>query len=115
MDPSSARPMHVEVQCTIGLSLQIFEEITLKSRISITVEGKVSILLEGATHEAAKRGKTPVYQAVEKVVRQAVARGTVNEVIYLEVDNVAESRDFVQHHTSSLIKVRHLLCLSSIW
>lgn len=49
---------------------------------------------------------TPVYQAGEKVVSRFVARGSVNDLIRMKVNNIAESQHFVQHLTSNLIKSR---------
>lgn len=46
-----------------------------------------------------KGEKTPVYLAVEKVVRWVLARGAVNDIIHMKVDNRTESQDFVQHLT----------------
>lgn len=45
-----------------------------------------------------------MYQTVQKVVGRVIARHAVNEVINMKVNNLTESRDLVQHLTSTLTK-----------
>lgn len=71
-------------------------------RMKAMVETKFVSLLENETQQASKGKKTPVYQAVEKVVRRVLARGTVNEVRHMKVENLAKSQSFVQHFTSNV-------------
>lgn len=59
------------------------------------VETKVVILREAANHQATEGEKTPVYHATKRVVHLVVARGDINAFIDMEVDNLANSRDFV--------------------
>lgn len=49
-----------------------------------------------------------MYEAVESVVRQDLSRDTVNKVIRITVDRLAESQDYVQHLTTNLIKNQSL-------
>lgn len=51
---------------------------------------------------------------MKNVIRRAVSQGATNKVIHTKVNNLAKSKDFVQHLTSNLIKIFHLLCLSAI-
>lgn len=46
----------------------------------------------------------PLYQTVEQMVRQVVARGAVNEVIHVKADNLDMSRELVQQLTSTFIE-----------
>lgn len=59
------------------------------------VKAEVIRLLGTANHEAAKGKMTPLYQAVETVLRRVVARGAVNEIMEMNLNNLAESQDFV--------------------
>lgn len=65
---------------------------------------KVVSIPETANHEAAMGEKTLLYQTVEKVVHHVVTRGTVNELIHMNVDTFSDLQHFVQHLTSNLIK-----------
>lgn len=44
------------------------------------------------------------FKAVEKVVRRVFARGAVNETVYMKIDWLTESEDFLQSLTSELNK-----------
>lgn len=56
---------------------------------------KVLSLRETAKQEVTKKEKARVYQAMERVVHQPVARAAANEVIYNKVSYLSESQDFV--------------------
>lgn len=73
----------------IDSAIPVFQETTLHRRIEAMAKAKVVSLLETASHEAAKGVKSTAYQAVERVVRRIVARGTVNEVINMKDNNLA--------------------------
>lgn len=62
--------MHVGMQRMIQWALHVCQEDTLDRHIEAVVETKVVCLLESVNHEV-------------------VFRGAVNEVIYMEVDNLA--------------------------
>lgn len=53
-------------------------------------------LLENVNHESSKR-KNPFYQAVEKVVRSAVAWRTVNEIKHINLYIFVESQDLLHY------------------
>lgn len=95
MDIKDSRLKQLQMQRMIKLVLQVFQETTMDRRIEVIVENRVVRLLETGNHEVADRGKTPIYRAVENVVRRAVVRGAVNEAIRVKVDNLADSKDFV--------------------
>lgn len=69
------------------------------------VKTKVVSLLKNANLEAAKGDEMGIYQAVEKVVRWVIARGAVNEAIYMKVESLYKLQDFLQHLSSNLIKI----------
>lgn len=67
------------------------------------VEKKSVCLFENVHHEAVKGEKEPVNQAVENAIRRDVAISSVNEVVRMNLGNLADLPDFAQHVTSNLI------------
>lgn len=81
-----------------------FHESTLDLRIREIVEAQAVRLRQTANQNAIKGEKLPVYQAVQKFVRQVITRGDIIKAIHLKDDSLAKSQDFVQNFTSILIK-----------
>lgn len=95
---------HVERQRMIELALHIFRGNTMDRRIEAMAGSRVVSSLVTANQEDDKGKKTPVYWAVEKVVALVVARGTVNKVIHMKFDSLAELQDIVQRLKLSFIE-----------
>lgn len=85
------KAVHIKFQRMIKLLLYVFKETTVDRHIETLVETKIVSLLEIVNHEVAKDQKTTVYQNVETVVRQVVARGAVNVVVPMKVNNLPGS------------------------
>lgn len=85
------------MQLIIRSALYVLQETTLDDFIEAMIRTKGVSLPKTAIHEVAKDKKTPVYLTVERVIRRSVARGAINEVICIKVDNLAEFQYFVQH------------------
>lgn len=115
IDPGNVRPTYVDVQRMIESGLPTSQGTTLDHHIEVMVVTKVVSSPENAKHEGAKPEKTLVYQTDDKVVRQVVASGAVNEVIHMEANILEESHGFVQHLISSLIKNQSYTVSIFIW
>lgn len=59
------------------------------------VEAIVVSLFKTVNQEISEGKETSVHQAIEKVPRQEVARGTVKKLINLKIDNSADWKDFL--------------------
>lgn len=86
-------PTYVEVQRMIESALQICEEKSFEHCLGALMEAKVVNLFQTASQWDANSEKNPVYQAMEKLVRRAVACGAAIDVIHTKVNTLAKLQE----------------------
>lgn len=94
METYNVRSKDIEMQHMIELALPIYQETTMDRCIKEMVETKVFSWVKTANYEAGKGKKIPFYQAVQTVLHLAVALGTVNEAVTMNIDDIFECKAF---------------------